>query len=90
MSFDYSSLKKKQNIFYESQQYWFKPKLRMTMKSFQDKGVNIISKYKISRILDQILCCRNSLESPRRDDSVDYPQHRVWKRTNGLKMSSFL
>ena len=26
------------------------------------------------------------LESSHRDDSNDYPQHRVWKRTNGSGM----
>ena len=43
----------------------------------QIRGCNVISKYKISRIIPYILCCLFSLESSRLDDSNEYPQHSI-------------
>ena len=38
--------------------------------------------------MHQILCCGYSLELFRRDDSNEYPQHRICKRTQGFKTPS--
>ena len=37
-----------------------------------------------------MLCCVCSLELPSQDDSNEYPQHRVWKRTNRFRTPSLL
>ena len=36
--------------------------------------------------MHQVLCCGYSLESSQRDDSNEYPQHRVCKRMKGFRM----
>ena len=36
----------------------------------------------------QILCCGYSLESSQSDDSNEYPQHRIRKRSNESKIPS--